>query len=51
MIEALIDATIQAISSGSAPLALWQQLIQLWELIVMVLRFLWELLKLLGGGG
>ncbi|CAG9261215.1 hypothetical protein PUN4_370043 [Paraburkholderia unamae] len=51
MIEALIDATIQAISGGSAPLALWQQLIQLWELIVMVLRFLWELLKLLGGGG
>ena len=51
MIEAMIEAGIKAISDGSAPLALWQQLIQLWELIVMVLRFLWELLKLLGGGG
>ncbi|WP_395070623.1 hypothetical protein [Paraburkholderia silvatlantica] len=42
---------IEAIFGGSVPLALWQQLIQLWELIVMVLRFLWELVKLLGGGG
>lgn len=42
---------IEAIFGGSAPLALWQQLIQLWELILLVLRFLWELVKLLGGGG
>jgi hypothetical protein len=41
---------IEALFGGSAPLALWQQLIQLWELIVMVCRFLWGLLKLLGGG-
>ena len=51
MIEAIFESTIQGISSGSAPVAFWQQLIQLWELIVMVLRFLWELVKLLGGGG
>jgi hypothetical protein len=42
---------IEAFFGGGAPLALWQQLIQLWELIVMVCRFLWGLLKLLGGGG
>jgi hypothetical protein len=30
--------------------ALWQQLVLLWELIVMVCRFLWDLLRLLGGG-
>jgi len=41
---------IEAWFGGGTPLALWQQLIQLWELIVMVLRFLWGLLKLLGGG-
>jgi hypothetical protein len=41
---------IEAFFGGSAPLALWQQLIQLWELIVMVCRFLWGLLMLLGGG-
>ncbi|HEY1611672.1 MAG TPA: hypothetical protein VGG24_20590 [Paraburkholderia sp.] len=29
----------------------WQQLLNLWELIVMVVRFLWELLKLLSGAG
>ena len=51
MIEAMFEGTIQAISGGSVPVALWHQLIQLWDLIVMVLRFLWELLKLLGGGG
>jgi hypothetical protein len=28
----------------------WQQLIRLWELIVMVCKFLWSLLRLLGGG-
>jgi hypothetical protein len=41
---------IEALFGGSTPLAFWQQLIQLWELIVMVVRFLWGLLKLLGGG-
>ncbi|WP_154671274.1 hypothetical protein [Paraburkholderia mimosarum] len=51
MIEAMFEGAVQAISGGSAPVALWQQLVQLWELIVTVLRFLWELLKLLGGGG
>lgn len=29
----------------------WQQLYQLWELIVMACKFLWDLLRLLGGGG
>src|ERR1700727_1900779 len=28
----------------------WQQLYQLWELIVMACKFLWDLLRLLGGG-
>ncbi|WP_429258935.1 hypothetical protein [Paraburkholderia sp. GAS334] len=28
----------------------WQQLVQLWELIVLVCKFLWGLLLLLGGG-
>jgi hypothetical protein len=30
--------------------SLWQQLVLLWELILMVCRFLWGLLRLLGGG-
>jgi hypothetical protein len=30
-------------------LGLWQQLDQLWALIVVAVRFLWALLKLLGG--
>jgi len=29
----------------------WQQLLRLWELIVTVVRFLWGLLRLLGGAG
>jgi hypothetical protein len=29
---------------------LWRQLVQLWELIVLVCKFLWDLLRLLGGG-
>jgi len=28
----------------------WQQLYHLWELIVMLGKFLWGLLRLLGGG-
>ena len=28
----------------------WEQLVYLWELIVMVCKFLWSLLRLLGGG-
>jgi len=28
----------------------WEQLLYLWELIVMVCKFLWGLLRLLGGG-
>jgi hypothetical protein len=28
----------------------WQQLVRLWELIVLVCKFLWHLLLLLGGG-
>jgi hypothetical protein len=43
------EMTIEAILKEGAIGALWQQLIQLWELIVMVCRFLWELLKLLSG--
>ena len=42
MIEAMLDE--------GAVLAFWQQLVLLWELIVMVCRFLWGLLRLLGGG-
>lgn len=40
---------IEAMLGGGAVGALWQQLVLLWELIVMVLRFLWGLLRLLGG--
>lgn len=29
----------------------WQQLYQLWELILMALKFLWNVLRFLGGGG
>jgi len=29
----------------------WQQLYHLWELIVMLFKLLWDLLRLLGGGG
>ncbi|AXF14556.1 hypothetical protein CUJ87_09195 [Paraburkholderia caledonica] len=29
----------------------WQQLYHLWELIVMLCKFLWSLLRFLGGGG
>jgi hypothetical protein len=28
----------------------WQQLVYLWELIVLVCKFFWGLLRLLGGG-
>ena len=28
----------------------WEQLVRLWELIVLVVRFLWGLLRFLGGG-
>ncbi|MGF6772095.1 hypothetical protein P3T18_004583 [Paraburkholderia sp. GAS199] len=28
----------------------WQQLYHLWELVVMLCKFLWGLLRLLGGG-
>jgi len=28
----------------------WEQLVRLWELIVLVCKFLWNLLRLLGGG-
>lgn len=34
-----------------ACLAGWQQLYQLWELIVLAFKFLWDVLRLLGGGG
>lgn len=29
----------------------WEPLYRLWELIVLILKFLWDLLLLLGGGG
>ena len=29
----------------------WEPLYRLWELIVIIVKFLWELLQLLGGGG
>jgi hypothetical protein len=28
----------------------WDQLVRLWELIVLVCKFLWNLIRLLGGG-
>jgi hypothetical protein len=28
----------------------WDQLVYLWELIVLLCKFLWNLLRLLGGG-
>lgn len=28
----------------------WDQLVRLWDLIVLVVRFLWGLLRFLGGG-
>ncbi|HEV3429992.1 MAG TPA: hypothetical protein VG320_19105 [Paraburkholderia sp.] len=43
------NTMIETIFKEGAISALWQQLFQLWELIVMVCRFLWDLLKLLGG--
>ncbi|CAG9197722.1 conserved hypothetical protein [Paraburkholderia tropica] len=44
MIEAIFGDGASIVSG-----AFWQQLIQFWELIVMVCRFLWDLLKLLSG--
>ncbi|WP_281175877.1 hypothetical protein [Paraburkholderia acidipaludis] len=41
---------IERMLSEGAAASLWQQLVLLWELIVMVCRFLWGLLRLLGGG-
>jgi hypothetical protein len=41
---------IEGMLGEGAVAGLWQQLVLLWELIVMVCRFLWELLRLLGGG-
>ncbi len=32
------------------PVALWDQLVHLWELLVLVCQFLWSVLKLLSGG-
>ncbi|POR53601.1 hypothetical protein B0G62_103173 [Paraburkholderia eburnea] len=43
------NTMIETIFKEGAISALWQQLFQLWELIVMVCRFLWGLLRLLGG--
>lgn len=45
------EAMIETILIGSAAGAGWEQLLRLWELIVMVVRFLWALLKLLSGAG
>jgi hypothetical protein len=42
---------IETILTESALHTGWDQLLRLWELIVMVVRFLWELLKLLSGAG
>ncbi|MBN3852961.1 MULTISPECIES: hypothetical protein [unclassified Paraburkholderia] len=47
MIETILNGG--AISSMTTISTLWQQLMQLWELIVMVCRFLWDLLRMLGG--
>jgi hypothetical protein len=37
--------------SAVLPVALWDQLVRLWQLIVLVGQFLWSLLKLLSGAG
>jgi fluoride ion exporter CrcB/FEX len=47
MIETILEGG--AISAMTTISTLWQQLMQLWELIVMVCRFLWDLLRMLGG--
>ncbi|MFP6559139.1 hypothetical protein WJ542_12585 [Paraburkholderia sp. B3] len=41
---------IERMLGEGAVASLWQQLVLLWELILMVCRFLWGLLRLLGGG-
>lgn len=45
------NAMIETMLTESALRTGWDQLLRLWELIVMVVRFLWELLKLLSGAG
>ncbi|CAB3770543.1 hypothetical protein [Paraburkholderia humisilvae] len=34
---------------GTMEVSGWDQLVRLWELIVLVCKFLWGLLRLLGG--
>jgi hypothetical protein len=40
----------QSMIDSFARVSGWQQLYHLWELIVMLCKFLWGLLRLLGGG-
>ncbi|MFM0637321.1 hypothetical protein PQQ63_11525 [Paraburkholderia metrosideri] len=40
----------QSMIDSFARVSGWQQLYHLWELIVMLCKFLWSLLRLLGGG-
>ncbi|MGH8782648.1 hypothetical protein [Paraburkholderia sp.] len=42
--------TAMGMIEGLWRVGLWQQLVQLWELIVLVCRFVWDLLRFLGGG-
>lgn len=46
------EASTQHVSmiEGLFHVGLWHQLVQLWELIVLVCHFVWELLRFLGGG-
>ncbi len=48
----LADCLAPGQGPGSGPgfAAGWDQLVRLWELIVLVVRFLWGLLRFLGGG-
>jgi hypothetical protein len=39
-----------SMNEGLFHAGLWHQLVQLWELIVLVCHFVWELLRFLGGG-
>lgn len=47
-VAALADRFAGQTAPGFA--AGWDQLVRLWELIVLVVRFLWGLLRFLGGG-
>ena len=46
-----VSSVTESMIEAFASIAGWQQLEKLWELIVLVCKFFWELLRLLSGGG